>query len=571
MPSNYHPQAKTVIRVLYKTAVLLSRTRPGAALLGAIVLGCLAVAPAHGQQFRTNGNTNLSASLASVFVGGTNNSIRSNSSSVFLGGGIGNMASGSFATIPGGASNTATQNAFAAGTRAKATKTGAFVWADASTNIDFFSTSNNQFLIRAQGGVGINTNNPGTNKLLVNGPARIIGNLQVTSINGLTNLVGPQGPAGPAGPKGDTGPQGPIGLTGSNGAIGPQGLRGLTGATGATGPAGPTGGLNPTIDTNGKAYVGGGANNTASGSYSVVGGGLEGAATNSYATIGGGRYGQATGEASMVAGGDQNWASGDVAAVGGGYYNSAKSSGATIGGGWENVADGTFAPTVSGGYSNKATSGFASVGGGEKNTASGLHATVPGGLSNTASGTNSFAAGVRAKAIHNYSFVWGGTPAVDTVSTNPMSYTARAPGGFRLMTSTNDVAGLVLPANSSTWASLSDSNAKTDVRPVDYRQILAKVAALPVTEWRYKHDPTRRYIGPMAQDFHAAFGLGFDDEHISTLDTDGVTLAAIKGLVEEIKDQDQVLAERDAQIRRLEDSLHQVREQLNHPGTGTSF
>jgi hypothetical protein len=75
----------------------------------------------------------------------------------------------------------------------------------------------------------------------------------------------------------------------------------------------------------------------------------------------------------------------------------------------------------------------------------------------------------------------------------------------------------------------------------------------------------------MAQDFHAAFGLGFDDEHISTLDTDGVTLAAIKGLVEEIKDQDQVLAERDAQIRRLEDSLHQVREQLNHPGTGTSF
>ena len=571
MPSNYHPQAKTVIRVSYKTAVLLSRTRPGAALLGAIVLGCLAVAPAHGQQFRTNGNTNLSASLASVFVGGTNNSIRSNSSSVFLGGGIGNMASGSFATIPGGASNTATQNAFAAGTRAKATKTGAFVWADASTNIDFFSTSNNQFLIRAQGGVGINTNNPGTNKLLVNGPARIIGNLQVTSINGLTNLVGPQGPAGPAGPKGDTGPQGPIGLTGSNGAIGPQGLRGLTGATGATGPAGPTGGLNPTIDTNGKAYVGGGANNTASGSYSVVGGGLEGAATNLYATIGGGRYGQATGEASMVAGGDQNWASGDVAAVGGGYYNSAKSSGATIGGGWENVADGTFAPTVSGGYSNKATSGFASVGGGEKNTASGLHATVPGGLSNTASGTNSFAAGVRAKAIHNYSFVWGGTPAVDTVSTNPMSYTARAPGGFRLMTSTNDVAGLVLPANSSTWASLSDSNAKTDVRPVDYRHILAKVAALPVTEWRYKHDPTRRYIGPMAQDFHAAFGLGFDDEHISTLDTDGVTLAAIKGLVEEIKDQDQVLAERDAQIRRLEDSLHQVREQLSHPGTGTSF
>jgi hypothetical protein len=192
-------------------------------------------------------------------------------------------------------------------------------------------------------------------------------------------------------------------------------------------------------------------------------------------------------------------------------------------------------------------------------------------LSNTASGIGSFAAGVRAKATNNYSFVWGGDPSVDTVSTNPMSYTARAPGGFRLLTSTNDVAGLVLPANSSTWASLSDSNAKTGFRPVDYRNILAKVAALPVTEWRYKHDPTRRYIGPMAQDFHAAFGLGSDDLTISTLDTDGVTLAAIKGLVEEIEVQDQVLAERDAQIHRLEDSLRQVREQLSRPGTTPSF
>jgi hypothetical protein len=75
----------------------------------------------------------------------------------------------------------------------------------------------------------------------------------------------------------------------------------------------------------------------------------------------------------------------------------------------------------------------------------------------------------------------------------------------------------------------------------------------------------------MAQDFHAAFGLGSDDKSISTLDTDGVTLAAIKGLIEEIDDQDRILSERDAQIGRLEESLRQVREQLRAPGGDTSF
>lgn len=64
-----------------------------------------------------------------------------------------------YATVPGGYENAATNFAFAAGRRAKANHTGAFVWGD-STDTDFASTAANQFLIRAQGGVGVNTNNP---------------------------------------------------------------------------------------------------------------------------------------------------------------------------------------------------------------------------------------------------------------------------------------------------------------------------------------------------------------------------------------------------------------------------
>jgi hypothetical protein len=77
-----------------------------------------------------------------------------------VGGGSYNFAGGIFSTVPGGRSNTASgAHSFAAGRRAKAVGHGTFVWAD-NTNEDFVSTGNNQFLIRAGGGVGINTNSP---------------------------------------------------------------------------------------------------------------------------------------------------------------------------------------------------------------------------------------------------------------------------------------------------------------------------------------------------------------------------------------------------------------------------
>ncbi|WP_189799579.1 tail fiber domain-containing protein [Tateyamaria sp. syn59] len=78
----------------------------------------------------------------------------------------------------------------------------------------------------------------------------------------------------------------------------------------------------------------------------------------------------------------------------------------------------------------------------------------------------------------------------------------------------------------------SDRNAKTDIVPVDANDILAKVRALPVSAWTYKHevDEGVRHIGPMAQDFYAAFGTGRDETGISSLDGTGVALAAIQAL-----------------------------------------
>jgi hypothetical protein len=120
------------------------------------------------------GVTNSANGTASTIAGGANNSVSNFFSTVgggainaasshgaTVGGGSSNTASGNSSTVPGGINNTAAGNyGFAAGRRAKANHDGAFVWAD-STDADFASTANNQFLIRATGGVGINTNTTG--------------------------------------------------------------------------------------------------------------------------------------------------------------------------------------------------------------------------------------------------------------------------------------------------------------------------------------------------------------------------------------------------------------------------
>lgn len=81
-----------------------------------------------------------------------------------------------------------------------------------------------------------------------------------------------------------------------------------------------------------------------------------------------------------------------------------------------------------------------------------------------------------------------------------------------------------------TISSGSDRNIKEHFATVDAGDVLARVAALPITRWNYKDDPSAQHIGPVAQDFRAAFGLGSDDKSIATVDTDGVALVAIQGL-----------------------------------------
>jgi dTDP-4-amino-4,6-dideoxygalactose transaminase len=48
-------------------------------------------------------------------------------------------------------------------------------------------------------------------------------------------------------------------------------------------------------------------------------------------------------------------------------------------------------------------------------------------------------------------------------------------------------------------------------------------------------------MGVMAQDFYAAFGIGEDERHITTIDADGVAFAAIQGLNEKLETENAAL------------------------------
>jgi hypothetical protein len=93
----------------------------------------------------------------------------------------------------------------------------------------------------------------------------------------------------------------------------------------------------------------------------------------------------------------------------------------------------------------------------------------------------------------------------------------------------------------------SSRELKTEIAPLDDRDLLERVAALPMSQWRYKHeqDEAVRHVGPMAEDFKAAFDLAGDGKTISVVDANGVALASIKALYRQLE-------QREGEIRALQ-------------------
>jgi hypothetical protein len=324
------------------------------------------------------------------------------------------------------------------------------------------------------------------------------------------------------------------------------------------------------------SLVGAGAGNRATGARSVIVGGGYNLASGPWSFIGGGGRESGSGLAgttaqdhvaagkwSVIGGGMGNRAGSSTAQTGatviGGERNQATNTDATVAGGTFNVASGPYSG-IGGGQHNTASGSGAFVGGGANNTASGVAATVPGGSANVASGDYSFAAGQRAKANHAGSFVFADTSAFDFTASANNEFAVRATGGVRLVTAIDGtgapMAGVTLAAGGGSWTSLSDRAAKKDLVEVDGRTILASLASMPIYTWRYKAEVSGAlHMGPTAQDFRAAFGLGDSERTITTVDSEGVALAAAKALHEQLQRQNAVLQAQSREFDALERRL----------------
>jgi hypothetical protein len=95
---------------------------------------------------------------------------------------------------------------------------------------------------------------------------------------------------------------------------------------------------------------------------------------------------------------------------------------------------------------------------------------------------------------------------------------------------------------------------------VEVAEILERVLTLPVQQWRFKTEPADvKHIGPMAQDFQAAFGLGEIPTAIATVDADGVALAAIQGLNQKLTAE---LKLKGTEIAELKQELAEIKRLL---------
>jgi hypothetical protein len=292
-----------------------------------------------------------------------------------------------------------------------------------------------------------------------------------------------------------------------------------------------------------SAFDGAGESNTPQGDLSSIVSGQGNNTSGTGAFVGSGFYHTVSAGGSFIGAGDfltyasdetnGSEISGIDAFIGAGDQNSISATAAFIGAGQRNaIGSSASYSAIVAGNQNSTGGAYAAVLGGFGNSATGQYAVITGGNSNSAAGSLSFAAGYHAGATHNGSFVWSdyvtGSATVKDPAAN--QFVVRASGGTIVYSNEGATSGVSLSAGSGTWSSLSDRNAKTDIVPIDDDAVLEKVATLPISTWRYKSERGVRHTGPMAQDFYAAFGIGEDDRHITSIDEDGVALSAIKAL-----------------------------------------
>lgn len=170
--------------------------------------------------------------------------------------------------------------------------------------------------------------------------------------------------------------------------------------------------------------------------------------------------------------------------------------------------------------------GSASTAMGGGTVASGIRSTAM-GESSVAAGLGSVAMGTRAIAQGDGSFAFADRSSNDTYTAGANEFLVRAHGGIGFNSGTN--IGCDLPAGVGAWACTSSRLAKEGFEDVDGEAVLAELAGIPIQRWSYLGTPAA-HVGPTAEDFYGAFGLGEGPTTITTVDADGIALLGVQTL-----------------------------------------
>ena len=309
-----------------------------------------------------------------------------------------------------------------------------------------------------------------------------------------------------------------------------------------------------------------------------------------YSTISGGNFNaiQTNSQYATISGGSLNtiYSNATAAAIGGGQGNNASGFAATVPGGYENVASGNYsfaagrqaqalqqgtfvwADSQSVPFSSTASDQFLIRAQGGV----GVNMNNPAGASLYVRGNRTGGWGSSVGVFENTSTASGSSPALRVVVDG-----GNAPDGALNVSDNgtgpiaefgNGIGFVASVENDGTIKSkgvvlTSDRNAKENFTALDAKAVLEKVVGLPLSKWNYKDDSAEiKHIGPVAQDFHEAFGLnGPDDKHISIVDEGGVALAAIQGLNQKLRDE---LMRRDAENAELKQRLEALEKAIRN-------
>jgi len=266
---------------------------------------------------------------------------------------------------------------------------------------------------------------------------------------------------------------------------------------------------------------------------------------------------------SSIGGGQINsiGASSTYAVVSGGIANTIKgiSTQNAIGGGNSNMIDNSTTSTIGGGdhniISNACT--YSVIFGGQDNIINESRwSVIAGGSRSYCKSDYSFAAGRRAHAKYDGCFVWADSQNSEFESTTDDEVSFRCEGGVRFTSGSGSADQTVAwePGDSS-WTFSSDRALKENFIPVNKQDILEKVASIPMRSWNFTGYDTR-HIGPMAQDFHAAFGLGKCDTRIDSADLQGVTIVSIQHLYAIVQEQQKIIEQLQVELNKLKSPSH---------------